>query len=65
MTREEELRRVLMTDNRKLNRVMLSLMKDETLHYLLTVSEDKQVGDFQEPYKSDVIDSYQKAREQS
>lgn len=63
-TRQEKIRKILMTDNSKLNRAICGFMKTETLEYLLDVGENKQVNDLPEPYKSDVINSYQKAKKQ-
>lgn len=64
MARHDEIKKVLMTDNRAINRRMCSFMKDETLHYLVSFGEDMQVSDLPEPYKSDVIESYKKAKGQ-
>lgn len=61
-TRQEKIRKVLMTDKSKLNRAICGFMKTESLEYLLDVGENKQVNDLPEPFRSDFINSYKKAR---
>lgn len=67
MSRIKQIQDLMKTDKNTLGRLACSLMKTETLHYLSTLEHTAGMkpDDLPEPFRSDVIDSYKKAKEQA
>ena len=68
MSRLKAIREILTAPTKSLTRSALSFMDIDTLHYIASLREDNPNGeiradDLPEPYRTDVLNSYQKANE--
>ena len=66
--RNEIIKQIFSAPKGSLNRSALSFMDIDTLHYIASLREDNSNGeiradDLPEPYRADVLTSYQKAKE--
>lgn len=67
MSRIQTIREILTAPKKDLTRVALSFMDIDTLHYIASLREDNPDGevkadDLPEPYRTDVLNSYKKAK---
>lgn len=70
MSRTQKIREVLTASNEKTKINPFEFMKDETLYYIASLRENNPKGeikieDLPEPYRTDVLTCYQKAKAQS
>lgn len=65
MSRTQKIRELLTAPKKDLPRVALSFMDIDTLHYLAEMDDSEiKIEELPEPYRTDVLTSYQKAKDE-